>query len=112
MNVKTKKGVLGSNLDFKYSGVTSKNMDIVNQIIYNEPFSIVSVFKDYLLQDDVTEFLEGLHEMEQGKRKFRKAIDFYSDLDWGKLKPAYYHLKVRKIMNQNLKRQVKQAREN
>ena len=31
---------------------------IVNDIVYNEPTRLVSVFKDYLIYDDVSEFLK------------------------------------------------------
>lgn len=41
--------------------MTSKdfyNVKIVNDIIYNEPTNIVAVFKDYLIYDDLSEFLK------------------------------------------------------
>jgi hypothetical protein len=41
--------------------MTSKeyyNVKIINDIIYNEPTHVVSVFKDYLIYDDVSEFLK------------------------------------------------------
>ncbi len=47
------------NLEKKY--LTSReyyNIKIINDIIYNENTNIVSVFKDYLIFDDVSEFLK------------------------------------------------------
>jgi hypothetical protein len=47
------------NLNKKY--LTSKeyyNAKIINDIIYNEQTHIVSVFKDYLIYDDISEFLK------------------------------------------------------
>lgn len=33
-------------------------MKIINDIIYNEQTNVVSVFKDYLIFDDISEFLK------------------------------------------------------
>jgi hypothetical protein len=35
-----------------------QNLKVVNDLIYNEPTPIVAVFKDYLILDDVNEFLK------------------------------------------------------
>jgi len=51
--------VVRDNLQGRY--MTTKkyfNTKIVNDIIYNEPSNIVSMFKDYLIFDDVSEFLK------------------------------------------------------
>ncbi len=51
--------VMQSNLEKKY--LTSReyyNSKIVNDIIYNESTHVVSIFKDYLIYDDVSEFLK------------------------------------------------------
>lgn len=37
---------------------TYLNLRVVNELIYNEPTRIVSVFKDYLIMDDINEFLK------------------------------------------------------
>ena len=34
------------------------NVKIVNDLIYNEQTHVVSVFKDYLIHDDINEFLK------------------------------------------------------
>lgn len=47
------------NLEKKY--LTSReyyNVKIINDIIYNENTHVVSAFKDYLIYDDVSEFLK------------------------------------------------------
>lgn len=31
---------------------------VINDLIYNEPMHAVSVFKDYLIMDDINEFLK------------------------------------------------------
>jgi len=34
------------------------NLKIVNDLIYNENTHVVSIFKDYLILDDINEFLK------------------------------------------------------
>lgn len=56
---KSKAKIMKDNLERKY--LTSReyyNVKIINDIIYNENAHIVSVFKDYLIFDDVSEFLK------------------------------------------------------
>ena len=56
---KTNFQIIKENLEKKY--LTSReyyNIKVVNDIIYNETTHIVSVFKDYLIFDDVSEFLK------------------------------------------------------
>lgn len=51
--------IIKLNLEKKY--LTSReyyNVKIINDIIYNEQTHIVSVFKDYLIFDDISEFLK------------------------------------------------------
>ena len=46
-------------LEKKYlTGKDYYNVKIVNDIIYNETSHVVSIFKDYLIYDDVSEFLK------------------------------------------------------
>ncbi len=57
------KGIVEENLRKKY--MTSKdfyNVKIVNDIIYNESTHIVAVFKDYLIYDDLSEFLKRTYD--------------------------------------------------
>jgi len=35
-----------------------QNLKVINDLIYNEQAPIVAVFKDYLILDDVNEFLK------------------------------------------------------
>jgi hypothetical protein len=49
--------------------MTSKdfyNVKIVNDIIYNEPTNIVAIFKDYLIYDDLSEFLKRFYDKDEG----------------------------------------------
>lgn len=59
--------IIQENLEKKY--LTSReyyNVKIINDIIYNECTHIVSVFKDYLIYDDISEFLKRFYQKIEG----------------------------------------------
>ncbi len=48
--------------------MTSKdfyNVKVVNDVIYNEQTHVVSIFKDYLIFDDISEFLKREYSVEE-----------------------------------------------
>ena len=49
-----------SNLGRKYGNchIEFENLKVVNDLIYNEQTHVVSIFKDYLILDDINEFLK------------------------------------------------------
>ena len=50
---------INGNLQSKYTtSIEFFNVKVVNDIMYNEKVQIVSVFKDFLIYDDLTEFLK------------------------------------------------------
>ena len=55
------------------------DLKVVNDLIYNEQAHIVSVFKDYLILDDINEFLKRfyMHQSESSVR-LPKLCDFYN----------------------------------
>ena len=59
--------------------------------MYNELYSVVSVFKDYLYYDDTTEFLWTYHPETESKELLTETYKFYS---LQTLKPYYTHLDV------------------
>ena len=74
--------------------------NVVQQIIYNEPTHMVCVFKDYLIYDDVTEFLKSYYETETAHAKLPKILHFYSK--YSKVFPNYIVLPESKIMFKNI----------
>ena len=54
------------------------NVKVINDIISNEPSRIVSVFKDYLLNDDVNDFLVKLYKLHEIKEKLVYITDYYN----------------------------------
>lgn len=97
------KEVIRNNLELKY--LTSReyyNTKIVNDIIYNENTHIVSVFKDYLIFDDVSEFLKRRYEITEAKKRLPKVIEFYET--YSKVFPNYVNLPENKFMFKNIER--------
>ena len=41
------------------------NVKVVNDIIYNDETHLVSMFKDYLILDDISEFLKRSYRMDE-----------------------------------------------
>jgi hypothetical protein len=71
--------VIGLNLNSKYAANNDvQNLKTVNDIIYNECASVVTQFKDFLLFDDPSEFLQDFFPIEDAADKFDKILDFYS----------------------------------
>jgi hypothetical protein len=85
--------------------MTSKdfyNIKIVNDIIYNEPTHIVAVFKDYLIYDDLSEFLKRDYTTEETKARLPKICEFYEK--YSKVFPNYVNLPENKFMYKNIER--------
>jgi hypothetical protein len=95
--------VIRNNLELKY--LTSReyyNTKIVNDVIYNENTHIVSVFKDYLIFDDVSEFLKRQYDAAEAKKRLPKVIEFYET--YSKVFPNYVNLPENKFMFKNIER--------
>lgn len=94
---------INRNLSKKY--MTSKdfyNVKIVNDIIYNENTHIVSVFKDYLILDDISEFLKRSYANFETKPRLVKIYEFYDK--YSKVFPNYVVLPESKYMFKNIER--------
>jgi len=95
--------LIKQNLDKKY--MTSKeyyNVKIVNDVIYNEPTHVVSVFKDYLIYDDVSEFLKRTYTQVEAMSRLPKIYDFYEK--YSKVFPNFVILEENKYMFKNIER--------
>ena len=85
--------------------MTSKeyyNTKIINDILYNEQTNIVSVFKDYLIFDDVSEFLKRYYKKNESVSRLPKVITFYDT--YSKVFPNYVCLPESKYMFKNIER--------
>ena len=66
------------------------NVKTINDVIYNEPTHIVSAFKDYLIYDDVSEFLKRYYNVVETKLRLPKIFEFYEK--YSKVFPNYISL--------------------
>ena len=78
------------------------NVKIINDIIYNEQTHLVSVFKDYLIFDDVSEFLKRPYEGQEALARLPKIFEFYEK--YSKVFPNYVVLPENKYMFKNIER--------
>lgn len=78
------------------------NIKIINDIIYNEPTHIVAVFKDYLIYDDLSEFMKRYYDKQESAVRLPKVWEFYEK--YSKVFPNYVNLPENKFMYKNIER--------
>lgn len=70
--------IVQGNLTKKYSSNRDfYNLKIVNDLIYNENSHVVSIFKDYLILDDINEFLKRPYNQAEILTRLPKLCGFY-----------------------------------
>ncbi len=95
--------LISANLCKKY--ITSKDsydLKVINDIIYNESSHIVAVFKEFLIYDDVSEFLRRFYKTSEAMPRLTKVNDYYAK--YSKVFPNYFLFKESKYMFKNIKR--------
>ena len=100
------KNLLQNSLERKYC--TNKdfyNVKLVNDIIYNEPTHLVAVFKDFLILDDLSEFLKRQYTKEESVQRLPKVYEFYEK--FSKVFPNYCVLPENKYMYKNIEKKQK-----
>lgn len=75
---------------------------IINDIVYNEPSRLVAIFKDYLIYDDVSEFLKRTYTLVEAKQRLPKIFEFYGK--YSKVFPNYVILPENQYMFKNIER--------
>ena len=88
-----------SNKEFNYTYINT------NYLIFNEKSRIVSIFKDYLIYDDSTEFLNNYYSKEEIKERLNKIFNFYST--YSKIFPNYIILSENLYLYRNIRRKQK-----
>ena len=87
----------------KYSKMPSNyNMNIIENIIYNEKSHIVATFKDRLIIDDTGEFLKRFYKKKESEIRLPKFYEYY-DL-YSKIFPNYTTFYEGKYLYQNIQR--------
>lgn len=98
--------VISKNLNKKY--LTSRdyyNSKVITDIIYNENTNLVSIFKDYLIYDDISEFLKRYYFEDEIPSRLPKIYEFYEK--YSKVFPNYVNLPENKFMFKNIERKQK-----
>jgi hypothetical protein len=87
----------------KYSKMPkSYNMNIIDNIIYNEKSHIVAIFKDRLIMDDTGEFLKRYYNKRESNIRLPKFYEYY-DL-YSKIFPNYTAFYEGKYLYQNIQK--------
>lgn len=80
-------------------------MKVVTDLIYNENTHIVSIFKDYLILDDINEFMKRSYKTSESKVRLPKLCDFYEK--YSQVFPNYVILPESKYMFKNIQKKQK-----
>jgi hypothetical protein len=83
----------------------SYNSKVINDIIFNEDTHIVCIFKDYLIFDDVNEFLKRYYTADESSNRLTKMFDFYTK--YSKVFPNYVAVSESKYMFKNIEKKQK-----
>lgn len=95
-----------SNLREKYTTTTEfYNAKIIHDIMYNENSQVVSVFKDYLILDDLTEFLKRSYTGPENHQRLPKIYKFYAS--YANVYPNYAALPENKYLFKNFTKKQK-----
>ena len=78
------------------------NLNTINDILFNTNSHIVSIFKDYLYLDDLTEFLKQYHKLPESRVKLIDSLAFYNR--YSKVFPNYICLKEKSYMFKRIER--------
>ena len=78
------------------------NVRIVNDIVFNEKTSMVALFKDYLIVDDLNEFLKQYYSSDDIAFRLPRILDFYDK--YSTVFPNYICLEESKYMFKNIER--------
>ena len=97
-----------TNLGRKYGDchVEFENLKVINDLIYNEQTHVVSVFKDFLILEDIKEFLNRFYNSEtESQVRLPKLCEFYSK--YSQVFPNFIALPESKYMFRNIQRKQK-----
>ena len=88
-------------LHLKYK--TNENiydLNVIDNIIFNDKSHLVAKFKDYLITDDEYEFLKRYYNNEDSKKRLRKFLNYYHK--YNIIFPNYSVLPEAKIIYKNI----------
>ncbi len=76
------------------------SVKVVNDVIYNENTHVVSIFKDYLIFDDISEFMKRSYDLAESGSRLPKIFEFYEK--YSRVFPNYVGLPENKYMFKNI----------
>ena len=89
----------------KYSSENNYNSYITNNILSNNKSLIVAKFKDFLLYEDLSEFMKRFYRLEEIRPRLKKLYNYFHK--YTLIQPNYYLLNESKYMISNLfKKQI------
>ena len=81
------------------------NTNTINDIIYNEKTHIVAVFKDYLILDDISEFLKRYYTSIESSIRLPRFLDYYTK--YSRIFPNYTTFNESKYIYKNIHKKQK-----
>jgi hypothetical protein len=81
------------------------NKTIISNILYNQKYHIVSLFKEILIYDDPGEFFKRYYNLNESYSKIKTYCEFYEKNS--KIFPNYISLSESKIIFKNIKKKQK-----
>ena len=78
---------------------------VINNIIYNEKTNIVATFKDYLISDDISEFLKRYYTTIESSIRLPKFYEYYET--YSRIYPNYTILPEAKYIYKNIHKKQK-----
>ena len=75
--IKTKKLIINNNLHKYNTSITKYNVYIINAIIFDQRNHIVTLFKNYLLWDETSEFLKRYYRKKDNSSRLPKIAEYY-----------------------------------
>ena len=101
-----KEKIIHNNLISKYSKFEySYSLVSINNLIFNEHCLVVARFKDFLILDDMTEFLRRFYNKKELKRRLGKIFNFYES--YSKIFPNYMILPESQYLYRNIRKKQK-----
>ncbi|MCQ2817264.1 MAG: hypothetical protein MJ252_08370 [archaeon] len=78
---------------------------VINDIIYNERRHAVAMFKDYLIVDDLSEFLKRFYKINESLIRLPKYFDYYET--YSRIYPNYTSIPESKYIYKNINKKQK-----
>ena len=73
----------------KYNKLSNQiNKEIIHNIVFDEKKRIVSIFKDYLLWDETSEFLKRFYKLKESSSRIPNICEYYEN--YTLYAPIYY----------------------